>query len=327
MKGINPIWLTVLAALIAFETNIATGNINLHNVLPEAWIPWAIGWSGMLASLGTILNAILPQFSSAKSGAFINDQPVISPVTKLVAMFAVILTGLLMFASQAHAADVVSAPTVAKASPLASLATGYPYQTQGIYFGLYTQGGGGSVEGSAVGVNKNSLTTNEIGVGGTVGYAWGVPSRNVFIAVEAMFGWRNFNGSEPGLSLDGPASFEQRVKIGTPLSNFLSMLPGFNLPSAPPFPAMPNGQTVTNAQAYLMVGLHEDDNSLAFNLKANRQWTIAPSIGVGMLGQLPNGVAVDAWVETVFPDKSICVGPFQCVNQGQKVLAGLAFYY
>lgn len=218
-------------------------------------------------------------------------------------------------------------------APANAFLAGYPYSGSGFYFGIYTEGGGGAVNGSVPGVGSASLTTNSAGVGGAVGYAWSNAKAPAFVAVEAMFGWTNFNGNSQGFGLSGPASFEQRFLLGTPLSNFLSLLPNLpNLGTVAPFPALPNGQVVTNAHPYLMAAIHEDDISLNFpGLASNREWRIAPAIGVGMMGQLTNGVAIDAWVETIFPDKAACIGPIQgaqaCGGLGQQVKVGLALKY
>lgn len=219
----------------------------------------------------------------------------------------------------AGAADL---PTKTPVSPLFS---GYPYTSQGWYFGINTIGGGGSVEAVGVGVNPNSVITNQIAVGGTVGYVWA--RQNVFYAVEAMFDVNNFNGYAPGFSMKGPAAFEQRIKLGTPLSNFLNLFPSLGLPTVPPFPALPGGAVATNVHPYLMAGVHEDDISINFGLANNRAWSVAPSIGVGAMGQLTNGVAIDVWAETVFTTSAICIGAVGCQKQGQKYLVGLGVYY
>ena len=234
-----------------------------------------------------------------------------------------IIVALASCAGIAHAADM---PTKAPNSFLA----GYPYGGSGVYFGIYTEGGGGSVNGSVPGVGSASLTTNSADVGGSVGYVWASSKYPAFIAVEGMFGWTNFNGNAQGFSLSGPASFEQRFLVGTPLANFLSFLPNLNLGTVAPFPVLPNGATVTNAHPYLMAALHEQDISINFGgLASNREWRVAPAIGLGMMGQLTNGVAIDAWVETIFPDKAICIGPVAnaCAGLGQQVKAGLSFKY
>lgn len=229
-------------------------------------------------------------------------------------------------ASLASAADLP-----AKAPIRSSLFSGYPYGGSGFYWGINTIGGGGRADAVGVGVNPNALMTNSIAVGGTVGYTYANPTGSVFYAVEAMFDIQNFNGNTPGLSLSGPAAFEQRIKIGTPLASMLNIFPGgLGLPTVPPFPALPNGAVATNIHPYLMAGLHEDDVSVSFGLANNKAWRIAPSIGIGMMGQLTNGVAIDTWVETIFPDKAVCTGvptAGGCIGIGQQVKVGLAILY
>lgn len=223
----------------------------------------------------------------------------------------------------AFAADVM--PTKAPSNPLFS---GYPYSSSGFYFGINSMGGGGTVNATGSGVNPNSVVSNQAAVGLTLGYVYG--NGNVFYAAEAMFDIQNFNGNAPGFSFSGPASFEQRIKIGTPLSNFLSLFPSLGLPSVPPFPALPNGQVATNVHPYLMAGLHEDDVSVNFGLANNKAWRIAPSIGVGAMGQLTKGIAVDVWAETIFPTDAVCVGVPNgkgCADIGQQYKVGLGVYY
>jgi hypothetical protein len=214
-----------------------------------------------------------------------------------------------------------------KVAPVNPLFSGYPYASHGFYFGLNSFAAAGSAEASAPGLNPNSIITNQGAIGATFGYVWASP--NVFYAVETMWDFTNLNGAAPGLTLNGPAAFEQRVKIGTPLNNFLSLFPTLGLPTIPPFPALPNGQVASNIHPYLMGGVHEDAIGLNFMTSSNKVWQISPSIGVGAMGQLTNGVAIDVWSEVVFADKSVCVGALadQCVKQGTKYQVGLGIYY
>lgn len=221
----------------------------------------------------------------------------------------------------AAAADIMPV----KAPVKNTLFSGYPYAGSGFYWGINTIGGGGSVQASGVGVNPNSVVSNQIAVGGTIGYVYG--NGNVFYAAEAMFDLNNFNGNAPGFAFGGPASFEQRIKIGTPLSNVIGLFPGLGLPSVPPFPPLPGGAVATNIHPYLMAGLHEDDVSIDFGLNRNKAWRVAPSIGTGAMGQLTNGLAVDVWAETIFPQDSICVGVVGCGKIGQQYKAGMAVLY
>ena len=111
----------------------------------------------------------------------------------------------------------------------------------------------------------------------------------------------------------------------------LSLLP--NLPSlgtVPPFPPTPAGVTASNIQLGLMAGLDENDISLNFaGLSSNQEWRVAPMIGLVAMEQLSNGVAVRSWVKTIFPDKSVCVGPVNnaCGGLGQQVKVGIGIYY
>ena len=63
----------------------------------------------------------------------------------------------------ASAADVP-----AKAPAAASLFKGYPYGSTGLFFGIFTEGGAGAVNGTVPGVGSASLTSTQAGVGGTV---------------------------------------------------------------------------------------------------------------------------------------------------------------
>lgn len=234
-----------------------------------------------------------------------------------------ILLGLLLSTGLAHAADM---PIKAPANPFA-----YP-TTDGFYFGLGTMGGGGNANVSSsaaigLGLNSAELVTNQISVNGLVGYAWNVPSSAMFAAVEAWFGYNNFNGSAPGISLTGPATFTQRVMFGAPLSTIASLFPSFGI-TVPPFPTLPAGQTVSNVKPYLFGSLSEDDTSLNFGAVANKDWRVSPGFGFGALGQLTGGTAIDVFAMMKFPQKGFNIGmPVGTVATGgvdTQYLAGLA---
>lgn len=229
-------------------------------------------------------------------------------------------------AVSAHAADMAT-----KAAPVQTF-KGYPYGSSGFFFGIYTEGGAGAVSGSAPGVDTSGLTQTQAGVGGTIGYAWGKAGSPMAASIEADFGWTNFNGNTAGLSLDGPAAFEQRFVIFTPLASVLSLLP--NLPTlgtVPPFGALPAGISASNLQVGLMAGIDENDISLNFaGLSSNKEWRVAPMIGLVSMEQLSNGVALRTWIKTVFPDRGACIGPIPvsaCGGLGQQVKVGVGIYY
>lgn len=222
----------------------------------------------------------------------------------------------------------VAADMVALKAPKASfISSAYP-TSSGLYFGVGTLGGGGVVSANVPGVNGNSLVSNEIGVAGIIGYAWNVPNSQKFLAAENWFGWTNFNGTAPGFSLSGPATFTQRVMFGAPLAEVASLFPTLNL-SAPPFPPLPNGQVASNVKPYLFGSLTEEDISIDLGAASNRDWRISPGIGIGALGQLTSGSVVDVFAMTKFPQKGVCVGNGlpqgqACGGVGTTYLAGLA---
>lgn len=208
------------------------------------------------------------------------------------------------------------------------LAFAYP-ATSGFYFGVGTMGGGGTVSASIPGVNQNSLVSNEIGVAGLVGYAWNMPNSQYFAAVEGWFGWQNFNGSQQGFALTGPATFTQRVMFGAPLSDVAALFPSLPV-QAPPFPPLPNGQVATNVKPYLFGALTEDDVTIDIaGMGSNKDWRVSPGIGIGALGQLTSGSEVDVFAMTKFAQKSVCFGAGlpagqACGAVGTTYLAGVA---
>lgn len=226
-----------------------------------------------------------------------------------------------LFASPAFAADMIPL----KAPPKLSLA--YP-STQGFYFGVGTMGGGGKVSGDVPGVNSNSLISNEIGAAFILGYVWNVPNSAYFAAAEGWFGVTNFNGSAPGFSFGGPATFTQRVMVGAPLNDIAALFPTWNL-QVPPFPTLPGGQTASNIKPYLFASLTEDDKTLdILGVGSNKVWGFAPGMGIGMKGQLTSGSVVDVFAMTRFPQKGFCVGNGlngqACGSIGTTYIAGLA---
>jgi hypothetical protein len=231
-------------------------------------------------------------------------------------------TAIAALAMPAAAADM---PLKARAL---SLPTAYPL-TSGFYFGVGTLGGGGTVSATVPGVNSNSLVSNQIGVAGILGYVWNAPNSQYFAGVEGWFGWQNFNGSAPGFSLTGPATFTQRVLIGAPLTDIAALFPSLNL-AVPPFPPLPGGQVASNIKPYLFGSLTEDDITIDIaGMGSNKDWRLSPGVGIGMLGQLTSGSVVDVFAMTKFPQKGVCTGPGvvsgqACGAEGTTYLAGLA---
>jgi hypothetical protein len=234
--------------------------------------------------------------------------------------------------ASAVAADVPPSAPVFTAPPSFVVANGYPYETAGLFFGLFTEGGGGSVNASVPGVVAGSLTTTQAGLGVTAGYAWGQKGNPFAFSLEGDFGWTNFNGGTAGLSVSGPLFFEQRFVVFTPYKTIADLFPSFpNIGTLPPFSALPAGVTASNQQLGLLVGLREEDISLAFpGLAANREWHFAPEIGLAQMEQLSNHSAMRTWFKTVFPgDKGLCVGPIAkaCASLGQQYKVGVGVYF
>lgn len=233
----------------------------------------------------------------------------------------------MLAASHAFAADIpVKAPVTQ--SPFFSAA--YPYQSSGLFFGVYTEGTGGSVSANVpvAGVGPASLTTTTAAVGGTVGWAWGRKDSPIAYTVEADFGVTNFNGNNSGLSLQGPLSFEQRFTIFTPFNNILSALP--NLPNllgtVPPFPPLQPGLNASNLQMGIGFGIKEKDVSLGFaGLNSGKVWRVMPAIRLVAMEQLSNGTALRAYVETALPDKGKIIGPVPGASAtlGPEITAGI----
>lgn len=208
------------------------------------------------------------------------------------------------------AAPAIAADMPVKAAPAPS---GYPYTNCGVYFGIDTQ------------VVAGSASQGEVGA--LVGYSCPL-GVGAFWFVEGDFNFANLNSTANGINLDGPASFTQRVAIGTPISNLLGLLPGMGL-QVPTLPVLPVGVSVTSAHPYLFGAIHEQDIGASVGAASFREWQFSPGIGVGMLNQLSNGVALDVYAEAQFMDKSFCAPAIGagCNTIGTLYRAGLALKY
>ena len=81
----------------------------------------------------------------------------------------------------AAAADMAN-----KSPPASLLGSGYPYGSSGLFFGVYSEAGGGNVNGSVPGVASASLTDTQAGLGGTLGYAWGQKNSPFALSLEGV---------------------------------------------------------------------------------------------------------------------------------------------
>lgn len=219
----------------------------------------------------------------------------------------------------AQAANL-SPPALTKANPFAGYAAG----RCGAYAGLNTMGVAGAVNGGPPGA---SIIQGDIGV--TLGY--GCPIGNnpgSFWFVEGNFDFANINGNATGLGLTGPAHFEQRAALGSPISTLLGTFPGnpFGGVAVPSLPVLPAGVTAGTSYPFFFVSLHEQDVSAQFGIAQNREWLFSPGVGIGLETRLSNGVVVDTTAQWKLDSNGVVVGP-QKVTLGNAAIVGLTLKY
>jgi hypothetical protein len=216
--------------------------------------------------------------------------------------------------------DTACAADVAAKAPQAVAPFANGYTGAGPYFGIYTDGAVGAINGAPVGT-----TVTQAEVGGLLGYSWTL-GPNAYAFAEAMFGWTNLNGSTQGFSLTGPIDLEQRVALGTPLNSLLSLFPNLGLPSVPTLPILPAGVTSGPQHPYLFVAAHEQDVSALFNKGTAEAWLFAPAIGIGAISTTSNGIGLDVWAEAQLDSNAVCIRAV-CSNLGTVFRVGLAAKY
>lgn len=218
-----------------------------------------------------------------------------------------------VFVASAFASDV-NAP--------ANKALTYQYPTTkcGLYYGVNSIGSTGSVANAAVGTQQ---VTGAIGV--DVGYT--CPAGLGFWFVDGAFDFTNVNGSTNGLSLSGPAMFEQRFGFGAPVDMIISAIPGLqSLQSAmPSLIPLPQGVSVNTSSPYVFASVSEQDVSATLGFAQNRQWLVSPGLGIGNKVRLSNGVVFDPFAEYVLNSNAMCFGPLSgsnCVKLSTQIRAG-----
>jgi hypothetical protein len=116
VKGLDPIWLTIIATVVAIDQWIGSGKISLDHVFPADWIPWIVGWAGFLGGIFGFILAALTTIISTKPGILISAP---ATVVKAVAMIAIVLTALFGFGGSAEAATLPKPrPAAASVDPL-----------------------------------------------------------------------------------------------------------------------------------------------------------------------------------------------------------------
>jgi hypothetical protein len=204
-----------------------------------------------------------------------------------------------------------------KANPLLA---GYPTTKCGIYYGVGTGGSAGAVNGAVVGTQ---IVQGELDA--ILGYTCPI-GQQAFWFVEGSVGYDNVNGSVNGFALSGPLVMMQRAGAGSPINALFN--PFSNNLSLPSLPMLPAGVTQTVAQPYMFAGVVEQDISAQVGLRSNKQWLIAPMIGLGLLTRLSNGVVVDTWAGWQMNSQSFCPGGGNlCGKLGNTGRVGVAFKF
>lgn len=233
---------------------------------------------------------------------------------KMRTMLLASLAALAIAAPLARAADV---PT--KAPP--ALSYNYPTTKCGLYYGIDTKGSTGTVSNAAVGTQ---MVQGAIGL--NVGYT--CPMGAGYWYVDADFDFANLNGSQNGLSLSGPAVFEQRVGFGVPIDMVIAAIPGLqSLQNAlPSLQKLPNGVSVVTSNPNIYVSSTFDDVSARFGLQSNRAWLWAANFGIANKVRLSNGVVMEPYAEYMLPNTQTCLGLSivgGCITEKNRLRAGV----
>lgn len=226
----------------------------------------------------------------------------------------------LALASPPVSAANLAPPMATKANPFA----GYVAGRCGAYAGINTMGVAGTVNGGPPGA---SIIQGDVGL--TVGY--GCPIGTVagsFWFVEGNFDFANINGSSSGLGLSGPAHFEQRFALGSPISTALSVFPGnpFGGLAVPSTPACPTNVTCGPQFPFIFAALYEQDIGGQFGISQNREWLVSPGIGLGLESRWSNGVVADVTAQWKLDSSGLAIGP-QSVKLGNAAVVGLTLKY
>lgn len=205
----------------------------------------------------------------------------------------------------------VAAQTLPTKAPAAATIN-FTYPTlNGLIVEVYTEGGGGSVNGTAPGVPAASLTTTTAGIGGGLGYMWTPRTSPVSFSLEGHLQAQNFNGSNAGLSVQGPLRAEVALIAWAPWSRVTAALPSiwnpfssvsaFTLPSG--FTAQ--GNAITGLGFYYTAA----DISSAFQgLQAGHEWRGNPGLEAIVAQPLVGGGAIRAFAKWDFLANSTIFG-------------------
>jgi opacity protein-like surface antigen len=195
----------------------------------------------------------------------------------------------------------------------------------GWYFGINSMGSTNRVAGAAT-VGEN-IVQGDLGVTAGYGCPIGTTAGSFWFA-EGNFDWANLNGATNGLGLTGPVHLEQRVGLGSPISNMLSMFPGLNGLSVPAMPALPAGVTAGPSFPFVFASLHEKDVSAQLNgVASNREWLISSGLGIGLESRLSNAVVAETAVQYLLDSNGMALGPAHNVKFGNGVEVSFTLKY
>lgn len=204
----------------------------------------------------------------------------------------------------------VAADLPVKAPLLSPVNFAYP-ALNGLIVGLYTEGGGSSVNATAPGVPAASLTTTTAGIGLTLGYMWTPRGSPVSLSFEGDVCAQNFNGNNAGFSLSGPLCFEQRVMAFAPWQKLLAVVPSFPNPfsAISAFSFTPGVTPVGNMLAGIGFGFRETDISTAFaGIQSGKVWRANPELVFMNVQPLSNGTALRGGIKIDFQNQGKIFG-------------------
>jgi len=240
-----------------------------------------------------------------------------------------------MAAAAAQTTATSTTPTFPTKAPAYTLPT-YP-ALNGFIFGVFTEGGGASVNASAPGVPAASLTTTTAGIGATFGYMWTPRNSPLSISLEGDIEAQNFNGNNAGFSVSGPLALEQRAMLFTSAANVQTLFTAIpNIPNIfaqiSPF-TIPNGFVGTGKNLMgIGVLVREADVSQAFQgVQAGKVWR--ENLGIVAMAVQPttNGGAFREYVKFDFGTGSTLFGAVpkgnvqSVVGPGARAGVGYAF--
>ena len=220
----------------------------------------------------------------------------------------------LLIASAALAAMTLSAFAADMPVKAPPLTIGYPFAASGFYWGV-----GASATAASASVSNTGVFSAGAGLDGIVGYQWrgGLD----FIAIEAIFTYTNLGNATACTNVAGSSScsvgyqFEAdpRVKLGFPIQTIQALLP--NLAAAfPGLPTLPANFIPANQHPYLFFGVPIKDVSANFGLQSGKEWLVQGEVGLGILNQWTNGVAVDISAGCALGNQGFTLGPVNATS-------------